>query len=55
MEGLCLQDTGDSPEVVSVAGEVQAAPSWRDNREALLGERHWKGLGKLSEAEDKFG
>lgn len=24
-----LQDTGDSPQVVSVAGEVQAAPSWR--------------------------
>lgn len=48
VEGLCLQDTGDSPEVVSVAGEVQAAPSWRDSREILLGERHWKGLGKLS-------
>lgn len=24
-----LQDTGDSVEVVSVAGEVQAAPAWR--------------------------
>lgn len=31
----CLQGTGDSPKVVSVAGEVQAAPTWRDNREAL--------------------
>lgn len=44
MEGPCLQDTGDGPEVVSVAGEVQAAPSCRDSREAILGERPWKGL-----------
>lgn len=28
----CLQDTGDGPEVVSVAGEVQAAPTSMENQ-----------------------
>lgn len=36
MEVPCLQDTGDSPEVVSVAGEVQAGLSWRNSREAFF-------------------
>lgn len=40
VEDPCLQAAGDGPEVVSVAGEVQAAPTWRDNRERPLWVRH---------------
>lgn len=55
MEAPGLQDTGDGIEVVSIAGEVQAAPTWRDERGTSLGETQWKGVGRSSEAENKFG
>lgn len=37
VEDPCLQAASDGPEVVTVAGEVQAAPTWRETERGPCG------------------